>query len=247
MDFVGESSTLSHVSPTTVTDSVTPQAAAPVVRSPQPSQPAEAGPISCIHPQSRSDPEKAAVRHHHSERSFSTFQTNPENEQENASFLKAKALRILLYLSGPALFFSIVFALWAFFVSIICLLLQPFAFILPPLSPTTKLISLISPPLRFQLNRIYHLTPKGSKYSPVLLVIILLLSPLFSIAIAIASWTAGVFWIFACLIGDPEGADSGLQDRRTSLECIKDERNDGRESVLVVRSWWRAWLTKAIK
>lgn len=47
--------------------------------------------------------------------------------------------------------------------------------------------------------------------------------------VLISAWTAGGFWFFSTILGDPTG---------------KDSRNDGRESVLGVRAWWERWLLK---
>jgi hypothetical protein len=89
--------------------------------------------------------------------------------------------------------------------------------------------------------------PPDSDYHPVGLWAVLLIAPFISIGVALAAWTAAFFWFYACVIGDPEGADAEFHDRRSSFELSKKESNDGRASVLAVRAWWKSWLTKAIR
>jgi hypothetical protein len=66
------------------------------------------------------------------------------------------------------------------------------------------------------------------------------LSPLVSGGVALSAWTAAVFWCYAAVLGDPEGSDAPGDE-------LGKEYNDGKTSVLVVRAWWKRWLTKALK
>ncbi|KAJ5925118.1 hypothetical protein N7454_007757 [Penicillium verhagenii] len=67
-------------------------------------------------------------------------------------------------------------------------------------------------------------------YSVGMSIVVLTLSPFFSIAILLFAWTAAAFWVFAMVMGNPDGT----------------ERNDdGRAAVLGVCKWWRTWLGKS--
>ena len=64
------------------------------------------------------------------------------------------------------------------------------------------------------------------------LVLVSLLSPLYSVAIAVATWVAGFFWFYTAILGNPDG---------------KEDRDDGREAVLAVRGWWERWLIQSLE
>ena len=51
-----------------------------------------------------------------------------------------------------------------------------------------------------------------------------MLSPLYSMAIAVATWVAGAFWLYTAILGIPDG---------------REDRSDGGEAVLAVRGWWK--------
>ncbi|KAJ5319885.1 hypothetical protein N7508_000168 [Penicillium antarcticum] len=61
---------------------------------------------------------------------------------------------------------------------------------------------------------------------------ILFLSPFFGIVILLFAWTAAFFWVFAMILGNPDGTE---------------RKDDGRAAVLGVCKWWRTWLCKARK
>jgi hypothetical protein len=61
-------------------------------------------------------------------------------------------------------------------------------------------------------------------------IVVLLLSPFFSIAILLLAWTAAFFWVFTMMMGNPDGTE---------------RKDDGRAAVIGVCKWWRAWLAKA--
>ena len=64
------------------------------------------------------------------------------------------------------------------------------------------------------------------------LVLVALLSLFYSMAIAIATWVAGVFWFYTAILGNPDG---------------REDRDDGREAVLAVRGWWERWLIQSLE
>ncbi|PYH91675.1 hypothetical protein BO71DRAFT_302235, partial [Aspergillus ellipticus CBS 707.79] len=62
------------------------------------------------------------------------------------------------------------------------------------------------------------------------LISVLLLSPFLSIAVLLLAWTAAFFWVFAMVLGNPDGTE---------------RKDDGRAAVLGVCRWWQIWLGKA--
>lgn len=73
------------------------------------------------------------------------------------------------------------------------------------------------------------LPPPAAIYSLPTVILIHLLSPILSLGLLLAAWTAAFFWVFAMMLGNPDGTE---------------RRDDGRAAVLGVRNWWRAWLKK---
>jgi hypothetical protein len=123
------------------------------------------------------------------------------------------------------------------------LLLAPFHLIsAAKKSFRSQLIDLLAPPLRLQLYFIYSsvLSDEYGSYSTPLLIVVNLFSPVVSVGVAISAWIAAVFWCYAVILGDPDGSD---QPRGS----YGKEYNDGKASVLLVRAWWKRWLTKALR
>ena len=139
-----------------------------------------------------------------------------------------------IYLSGIVGLVSLAIALWTWFALIIVTILQPLRLFKEQPTYRKQLISFLSPALTLQLLLIYS-SKRSDAHNAKMLVLVHLLSPLISIGVAIAAWTAAVFWLYAAIIGDPSG--SGRPERH----------NDGRASVLGVRAWWEHWLTRALR
>jgi hypothetical protein len=59
---------------------------------------------------------------------------------------------------------------------------------------------------------------------------VLLLSSLMSFGLLLLAWTAAFFWIFAMILGNPDGTE---------------RKDDGRAAVLGVSRWWQLWLGRA--
>lgn len=70
------------------------------------------------------------------------------------------------------------------------------------------------------------------EFSPACLIFIHVISPIISIGNAIAAWVAAVFWVFAIIMGNPDGTE---------------KRDDGRATVLGLRDWWEKCLLYAIR
>ena len=69
-------------------------------------------------------------------------------------------------------------------------------------------------------------------FSPSLLVLVHLVSPLLSIGVSLATWVAAAFWLFALMMGNPDGTERG---------------DDGRATVLAVRDWWERFHLYAVR
>ena len=67
-------------------------------------------------------------------------------------------------------------------------------------------------------------------YSVGMSITVLMVSPFFSIAILLCTWTAAFFWVFTKVMGNPDGTE---------------RKDDGRAAVLGVCKWWQTWLGKA--
>lgn len=70
------------------------------------------------------------------------------------------------------------------------------------------------------------------EFSPFCLIFIHAVSPILSIGNAIAAWIVAVFWVFAIIMGNPDGTE---------------KRDDGRATVLMLRDWWERCLLFAIR
>ncbi|KAL3474367.1 hypothetical protein BJX99DRAFT_231718 [Aspergillus californicus] len=64
------------------------------------------------------------------------------------------------------------------------------------------------------------------------LIMVLLLSSFISFGLLLLAWTAAFFWVFAMILGNPDGTE---------------RKDDGRTAVLGVSRWWQIWLGKARK
>ncbi|KAJ9651905.1 hypothetical protein H2198_008834 [Neophaeococcomyces mojaviensis] len=69
-------------------------------------------------------------------------------------------------------------------------------------------------------------------FRPGMLIAIHLVSPLISMGVAVAAWISAAFWVFAFIMGNPDGTE---------------RRDDGRDAVLAVRNWWESVFLKALR
>jgi hypothetical protein len=100
----------------------------------------------------------------------------------------------------------------------------------------SSIINLLSPIFLRHL-RILCLEPGGYdspniEYKPASLITVYLVAPILSIGVAVASWVSASFWIFAILMGNPDGTE---------------KRDDGRATVLGVRNRWGRFLLSAVR
>jgi hypothetical protein len=73
---------------------------------------------------------------------------------------------------------------------------------------------------------------KISSFRPGMLILAHAISPLISVGVAIAGWIAASFWVFALVMGNPDGTERG---------------DDGKAAVLAVRNWWEGRLLSAVR
>ncbi|KAK8200257.1 uncharacterized protein BKA78DRAFT_349144 [Phyllosticta capitalensis] len=175
-------------------------------------------------PSSRGRP----VYHHQSDDVVPPFLSGRDGDELP---VEDKAFRILLHLSGFACLLSFALSLWTLAAILLAALLQPLRFCSIRPDYREQLVRFLGPPLRLQFRCIYA-APFSSIYNTKLLLVVHLFSPFVAMGIAIAAWVSASFWIYAAMIGDPGS---------------KDGHNDGRESVLVVRSYWERWLLRALR
>jgi hypothetical protein len=129
-------------------------------------------------------------------------------------------------------FFS---ALFSIFAVIVITFLAPLRLCRKECSPSVSLVRLVAPVFRNHLQMIFAKSLDNAHtfdFSPFCLVLIHLISPLISIGNAIAAWIVAVFWVFAIIMGNPDGTE---------------KRDDGRATVLLLRDWWERCLLFAIR
>lgn len=71
-----------------------------------------------------------------------------------------------------------------------------------------------------------------------MLVLVNLFAPFYACGIMLIAWIAAGFWFFAVILGEPN-------KKRGEVE--KDEKDDGRMTVLYVSYWWEAWLKMGLQ
>ena len=147
-----------------------------------------------------------------------------------------KSLKILLFLSGPCVVLSFLNMIWTFISLFITTLTQPVQLCAKRPTFAQQLAGLLGPALNLQLRRIHTPLPphadEDSTYRTFMLVMIHVLSPVFSLGLMVVAWVLAVYWASSAVVGDPAGMD---------------KRDDGRESVLWLRGRWERWLLRSVK
>ncbi|KAL2820316.1 hypothetical protein BJX63DRAFT_380402 [Aspergillus granulosus] len=163
------------------------------------------------------------------------------------------ALLMLFRMSLPIPAFSLLATLYTVFGLLFTLIISPLRLCscVPYLRKTsfrTQLCDLLVPQLHIheRLIGLRHaathsvdndgdrssVTDYGEGYSVGGLVMVLLLSSLMSFGLLLLAWTAAFFWIFAMILGNPDGTE---------------RKDDGRAAVLGVTRWWQIWLGRTRK
>ncbi|KAL4893038.1 hypothetical protein BDV59DRAFT_202026 [Aspergillus ambiguus] len=194
---------------------------------------------------------------HHHAHSVSRAQKRPAQDEDPFPDDSQDALLMLFRLSLPVPLYSLCTALYTVFGLLFVLLVSPLRLCscIPYLRKTSfraQLCDLLVPQLHYherlvRLRRPYRSSSTQSIYNgadddsdsdPTRyfsmggLVMVLLCSFLLSLAFLLLAWTAAAFWIFAMMLGNPDGTE---------------RRDDGRAAVLGVCKWWQLWLGKARK
>ncbi|KAM3419408.1 hypothetical protein BST61_g5337 [Cercospora zeina] len=192
------------------------------------------------------DPEKAAAQsptRHSRDRHAPPHTTriayveeDDADDDDTKAFQEAKAVEILLYLAGPCALLSALNAFWTIISLVITIMTQPVRLCARRPTFGQQLGGLVGPALNLQLRSIYTPLPphadEDTSYRPGMLVLVMLLSPFLSVGMALAAWVAAIFWLSSAVVGDPAGMD---------------KRDDGRETVLVLRKWWEKWLVGSMR
>ena len=102
------------------------------------------------------------------------------------------------------------------------------------ISYTDQLIRALAPAIRYELRLIntdINLYSRGA-LSPPRLIGVLIISPLFSIGVMVAAWTAATFWMYTTILGEPNQKQG--------------EEVDGKSSARWVKRLWERWLLLAL-
>jgi hypothetical protein len=135
------------------------------------------------------------------------------------------------YLSGPCALLSTAITLWTILALLVSLVLLPLRFCTSRPSLAAQITTFLAPALNLQLHLVYSFNDSEG-FSPPMLIVIHLFSPIVAFGVAVASWTAAGFWFFSSILGDPGGHDG---------------HNDGKESILGVRNYWERWLSRGLR
>jgi hypothetical protein len=142
-----------------------------------------------------------------------------------------KAWQLLFYLSGPCALLSTAITLWTILALLVSLVLLPLRLCTSRPSLAAQITTFLAPALNLQLHLVYSFNDSEG-FSPPMLIVIHLFSPIVAFGVAVASWTAAGFWFFSSILGDPGGHDG---------------HNDGKESILGVRNYWERWLSRGLR
>ncbi|OQU99785.1 hypothetical protein CLAIMM_05367 [Cladophialophora immunda] len=145
------------------------------------------------------------------------------------------ALWILMWMSFLDPFHCLFSSIFSIFAVLVIIVFAPLRLCRKECSPSLSLVRMVAPVFRNHLQMIFAKALDNAhtfEFSPVCLVLIHIVSPLISIGNAIAAWIVAVFWVFAIIMGNPDGTE---------------RRDDGRASVLLLRDWWERCLLFAIR
>ena len=137
-----------------------------------------------------------------------------------------------MYLSFFVPLTAVITTLYTLAVLFVTVLSSPLRLFITLTPFSQSLLSALSPLHRFHTTRIYAPPFPDASLMPGRLIIGLLLAPLPAFIVAVASWVAASFWMYAAILGDPDGSGKG---------------NDGARTVLIVRSWWAGWWARAVR
>ncbi|KAI9888261.1 MAG: hypothetical protein M1814_000800 [Vezdaea aestivalis] len=146
--------------------------------------------------------------------------------------LAEKAFPILVYLSFLVPLTATLTTLYTLALLLFTILASPLRLFITLTPFSQSLLSALSPLHRFHTTKIYAPPFPDASLIPARLIIALLLAPLPAFVIMVASWVAASFWMYAAILGDPDGSGKG---------------NDGARTALIVRGWWAGWWARAVR
>ncbi|KAH0565225.1 hypothetical protein GP486_001386 [Trichoglossum hirsutum] len=149
---------------------------------------------------------------------------SPANESE----IEGMTPRILIFLALINPLLSLVLALYTSLILIFLILCLPLQICAPTPTFVARVTGHLCPALRLHLALICSpVDGQPDTCRPVHLVLLHLISPLLALGTAVCAWVAAVFWVYAAMLGDPDG---------------RGRRDDGRRAVLSVRRYWERIL-----
>ncbi|KAI4218078.1 MAG: hypothetical protein L6R40_008807 [Gallowayella cf. fulva] len=187
---------------------------------------------------------------------------NSPNIQKEEKYISANTRNrpLQIYLSIISPFVSSAIFIYTSLIQLALILLSPLRLCTNRKTLRQQTIHHLAPPLRLQLRLIHsslsstpssfpHQTSSStfppssssseeeeawssSSNTAYSLVLTHLLSPIVSVGVSAAAWTAAAFWFYAAIIGDPDG---------------RGGKNDGSATVLGVRGWWEVWLARPLR
>lgn len=188
------------------------------------------------------DPEKALDRPRNDSHRPTSMADNAslsysgDGDDDRRAIQEQKALKILLFLSGPCVVLSALNTAWACIAIVITLLTQPVRLCAKRPTFGLQLAGLLGPALNLQLRCIHTPLPphanEDRSYHAWVLVAVHILSPFLSLGMMLVAWVVAVYWVSSAVVDDPAGID---------------KRDDGRETVLALRGWWEAYLLRSVK
>lgn len=129
-------------------------------------------------------------------------------------------------------FFSCIFTIITLFVLVV---ISPIRLCRTEWSFSTSLIRTVCPVYRKHLQLLCTESVKNAhnfEFSTGKLIFIHLIAPVVSICFTFFCWIAAIFWLFAIMMGNPDGTE---------------KRDDGRATVLMARNKWETILLVALR
>jgi len=154
-------------------------------------------------------------------------------EQEGPLQEDDHAISVLAFLSIVDPFYSAFTAFYSVLIGLIFLICSPICICNKSFSTSNNIVRALAPLLKQHLSLIHADSVNelhSFDLSPYKLVLIHAISPFLSVCVAISSWVAACFWLFALTMGNPDGTERG---------------DDGRATVLNLRDWWEKFLLSA--
>lgn len=147
--------------------------------------------------------------------------------------IAAKAVRILLFLIFLLPPVAFVLSIWTCVITLLLVLLHPVRLIFTRKRSFSEIVlSLLVSTINFHL-RCVSAPPLAAENLVLGRTILSLVAGAF-LSMGIAGWSAvlGVYWVFALIIGNPDGLDG---------------RSEGREMALATRAKWIKWLHLSLR